>query len=129
MRWTIYSYFWFFLNSQSLFIFIIIIVLLLLHYLYNYYYYYYFISGSSNSSSSSSTSSIIIIIIIGSSIDNISELIVVSTSIFEHFISVLLLVHQCTPPLFLRNHNGNKVMQLFLCYPCHRTFFLPQFQF
>ena len=98
-------------------------VLLLLDYYHNYYYHYSFISGSSNSSSSSSTSSSIIIIIIivsSSSINNISELIPVSTSICEHFPAVL---HQCTSPLFLRDYNGNKVTQLFYDIPAIAHFF------
>ena len=110
-----------------------------------YYYYYYcccyiiiiiaiiinFVSGSSNNSSSSSTSSSIIIIIIfisRSSMNNISVLFPISTSILS-----FLYIFCCFPSIyhcFSRNHNRNKVTQLFrVFYPCHRTLwrcFLPQ---
>ena len=85
-------------NAQPLFIFIIVIVLLVLYYC-NYYYYYSFISGSSNSSSSNSNTSSIIIIIF-----------IISSSSINMFLVVL---HQFTSPLFIRDYNGNKVTQLF----------------
>ena len=74
-----------------------------------------FSSGSSNSSSRSNTSSSIIIIIIisSSSSNNISVLLTISTSIFELFICFLLFYINITHLCFLRDHNGNKVTQLF----------------
>ena len=81
----------------------------------HYHYYYllldyliiFLISYNSNSKSSSSTSSTIIIIIImsSSSINKISVILTISTSIFELFI--------CFTTVFLRTDNRNKVRQLF----------------
>ena len=90
-----------------------------------------FVSGSSRSSSSSSTiNSIVIIIIIidSSSINDISELISASTSIFEPLMFPIIL-HQCTALLFFKGHNGNKFTQLFSVIPVIVPFFLPQSQF
>ena len=58
-----------------------------------------FVSSSRDSSSSSSTGgNIIIIIISSSSIDNISVILTISTTVFELFVLSFVL-HQYTPPL------------------------------
>ena len=96
-------------------------------YCYHYYFYYHYIiiiiiitiiSSSSSSNSTSRTIIIIIIIIISSSsINKISVSLTISTSIFELFICFLLFYINIPHYCFLRDHNGNKVTQLFCVIP------------
>ena len=93
--------------------------------LYYYFYYYYIIISiiitiiSSSSSSNSTSRSIIISIIIisSSSINKISVLLTISTSIFKLAICFLLFYINIPHYCFQRDHNGNKVAQLFCVIP------------
>ena len=91
-------------------------------------------SSSNNSSGSSSTSSnfTIVIIISSTSINNISVLLTISL-LFLSFHMFPVVLHQYTPPLliYFREHNENKVKQLFCVVPAIAPFekFLTSFQF
>ena len=74
------------------------------------------ISGSS-SSNSTSRSIITIIIINSSGINKISVLLTISSSIFELFICFLLFYINIPQHCFLRDHNGNKFIQLLCVIP------------
>ena len=114
---------------------------------YYYYFYYYdiiiiiiiitiiitFISGNSSSNSTSRSIIVVIVIINRSSINKVSVSLTISTSNFELFICFLLfyinIPQHC---FFLRDHNGNKVTQLFCVMPAIAPYgerFYHNFQF
>ena len=145
MRRTIYiatfNFLFFLIHNHFSFLLLLFLLLLHLHY-YNYYTYIHYyiiiiitiiISGSSSSNSTSRSIIIIIIIIISSSsINRFSVLLTISTSIFELFICFLLFYINIAHYCLLRDHNGNKVTQLFRVIPAiapYRELFYHNFQF